>query len=399
MASYATRAVALVLMLAVALCFGTTRCTAASYEMIAGVSGTSYFWTVVSELMASSTTVAQQINDAIQDDLQTAAGSDVTVAYTDMLINASAMYLKYDATVTGTSPTEAELRASVAADATFPKLTAAITGLSGTTDISDLIPTSLSVTSPLYEDPAAAGTTSGYTIVSSVNYALVVLFSGTPSAWTTTLASDRSTVSSDIVAAVQALMDSSKLRNAVTVSSMDVLAADADKKTMGSGAGGLLVRLSIVSSSTVAMTGRMLSTSEYASGLLSLDTATLTATFQASSGSSATVVVEETTSAAALGESDKCDGACKGMIAMAVVIAVLSAVCIAIAVVAIACPCGIVRSPRSEQNPTPNERYVVQTEVAEAVNVYSDEEAAESHAPTTLAASPRENNEPATKHY
>jgi hypothetical protein len=397
MASLAMRAASLLLMLVAVLCFATTgsAASASSYKMIAGVNGTSYFWTVVSELMANNTALKTKLNAAIQDDLQTAAGTDVTVTYTDMLINASAMYLEYIAAVAGSTPTEAELQSRVAADASFPKLTAAITGIDGVQDIADLIPASLSVTTPLYADPNAADSASDCTMMSSVNYDVVLLFSGAPSVWVKVLSSSCRRVSADIVAAVQSLMNSSQLVNNVTVGSMDVLAADSDKKTMGSGAGGLLVRLHIVSSGTAAMRGRYLSTMEYASSLLLLNTTALSATFQAFSSSSATVVVEEATSAAALGARDKCDNSCKYMIAMAAVVGFLAAVCVVTTVVTIVCPCACLRVRREPllESQKGEKEFKVETEV-EVISVDGDDQPMESHLPNTIPHLRRQNTEP-----
>lgn len=398
MASFVARAAWTLLMLAFALCFSTRGAAipTPSYTLLAGVTGTSYFWTIVSDVMAGNPTVELQFRTAIQNDLQAAAGTDVTVAYKYMVINASSMYLEYDAAVVASSPTEAEVRTRVAADATFPELTAALASLSSSSslsDVSDLVPTTLAVTNPLTADPNSAAS-SGYTIVGSVEYDVVVMFSGTPSAWATTLASAGTTVSADIIAAVEQLMDSSKQQNTVKVTEMYVLAADSDKKTMGSGAGGLIVRLNIVCYGTTAMTGRYLSTSEYASVLLLLDTASLTATFQASSGSTASVTVEETTSIAALDVNDKCDSACKGMIAMAAVVAFLAAVCATLAIIAVCCPCGALRTVPDPYAHQQRNKYGVRTEVEEAIDVYGGDEGVESHYPTTAAASRTRNTEP-----
>ena len=387
MASFAVRAASLLLVLAVALCFTTTGSAASTstYNMVAGVNGASYFWQLFSDLMTANPTMSAQVTAAITNDLQTAAGGDVTVTYTGMLINASAMYVKYDAQVSDSSPTQAEVRARVAADAKFPKLTALIAGLSGLSDVSDLVPTSLYVTNPLYPDPNADPSSAGYAVVSSVEYDVVVLFSGEPPAWSTALTSSRSAVSGSIVSAVQALMNSSKLLNEVTVSDTTVLAADANKKTMGSGAGGLVARLHIVSSATTAMTGRYLSTSEYASVLLMLDTTSLSAIFQASSGSTSTVAVEETTSEAALGVKDRCDSSCKGMIGMTAAVVFLALLCVVLTAVAIACPCGSLRSPREAYlHSQKQQQYAVRTDAMEAIEVYGDEEPVESHYPTTV---------------
>ncbi|KPA83964.1 hypothetical protein ABB37_02111 [Leptomonas pyrrhocoris] len=352
MVSFATRAASLLLTLAMALCCIPTGYAApevSTYNMIAGVSGSSYFWSVVSDMIQQQQMLQSMFKAALQDDLQTAAGTDVTVTYKDILVNASAMYVKYTAAVAGPSPTQAEVEARVAADATFPKLTEILTQVKEqVSEIADLVPTNLSVTFPLPVDPNADSSSSGYEVVDSVQYDVLVLFSGPPPAWTTALEANRHRVSADVAAAVQALMDSSKLRNDVEVRGMHVLAEDASTKSMGSGAGGLLVRLNVVSSATTAMTSRHLSTTEYASVLLLLDTTTLSATFRALSGSTATVVVEETTSVAATGVSDECDASCKGMIVMTAVVVALVAIVVVLTLIAICCPCCCVRSPRED---------------------------------------------------
>lgn len=396
MTSVVKHAAVTLLTLALALCLATptTAIPTPSYTIQTGMAGVSYFWQVIQEMESSGTypTLQAQLDTAFQTDLQTAAGSDVTITYNDFMVNASSMYMEYYATVVASSPTEAEVKARIATS-TFPSVKAVLDTLSSSstfTTNADLVPSSLYVTYPLFLDPNWDDSSSAYKIVSSVEYDVVVMFSGAPASWTTVLASDRSTVSSNIVAAVQALLDSSKEQNAVTVSDMYVLAADSDKKSMGSGAGGMIARLSVVCYGTSAMTGRYLSTSEYASVLLTLDTTTLTATFQAASGSSATVVVEETTSVAALDVNTKCDSACKGMIAMTAVVVALSALCAVIAIIAIVCPCCCIPSARFGVPLVQKNQYGVHTEVAEAIDVYGEE----GHAPTTAAPRRNQSNEP-----
>ncbi|KAK7194304.1 hypothetical protein NESM_000345400 [Novymonas esmeraldas] len=376
---------------------GTITCVGAvPSSMEAALSGSTFFWQEMLSLMSSAPPVNTAMLTALQNDLQAAAGSDVTVTLSSTTVNASALILGYSYVATGGTPiTDAQVAANVNGK-NFPQTEAAVNTASSDPSIaavSELIPTSIQSITALYYNPAGDAAES-LAITANVTYKALVLLTGAPSSWSTTLNAASNTVSANTVQAVEVLSNSRREVCTPTVDSMSVLPADPSFKKIGDGNGGLLVFMSMNCGSTTAMTGRFLDTEEYISMLLTLDTVNITSTFQSTSGSTQTVAVGTTATASATVNAFTCNNTCKGMIAMACVIAGLSAICVTITLIAICCPCCCVRVDREHtaQPSTMVDSSASNTVERDGVHVNGGEDLPQT--PTTVARKAKRTSEP-----
>ncbi|KAG5504791.1 hypothetical protein GH5_05418 [Leishmania sp. Ghana 2012 LV757] len=180
-------------------------------------------------------------------------------------------------------------------------------------------------------------------LVGGVTYYVTLLFCGSPSSWSTALTTNRSSISSTIMHSVEAQTSSVRIVCTASVDFLLVLLADPSFKTIGDGSGGLLVGLTVNCSRTDFMRGRFLNEDEFASSLLLLNTTNITAALQNASGTVAVAVLCQTL-VRSTGDLFVCDGACKGMIAMGCVLAVLITICIAATLISICCLWHFVRT-------------------------------------------------------
>ncbi|TPP50257.1 hypothetical protein CGC21_17200 [Leishmania donovani] len=318
---------------------------APSPAMEVAPSGSTFSWQKMRNIMVTAAIAENVMTKTLPQNLPSTAVAGVVVTTSTSSLAASAMPLNdKHVLVPGISVSPEEVAAKVNG-ASFPQTDASVSSVGSQPpleDANELLRNYAQPMTALYNSVSAPGTEEIY-FIENVTYKVRILFSGPSARWSISLSKSRDNVSVTIVQAIEVFSNSRRMICTPTVDSMRVMEKDPELKQIGDGHGGLIVDITVNCGGTNFMIGRFLDSSEYASTLDFLNTTNITAAFQSSSRSSSRVDVY-TTMVRGGENTFICDRVCKGMIAMGCLIVGLCAVCVAITLVAICCPCYCVRA-------------------------------------------------------